>query len=163
MPQAILPIFSTEFTIISETIGCQKKDGQVYYFQGTMPFYCHNETDKASFRSAVAQIAVLGNATQAQLVRAFGLSAISVKRWVKLHRERGSAGFFLPRKRRGPGVLTPEVLAAVQSDLDQGQLPKQIAEARDLKLDTLKKAIRAGRLHQAKKNLSKAPPKPSAR
>ncbi|NCU31566.1 MAG: helix-turn-helix domain-containing protein [Candidatus Moranbacteria bacterium] len=37
---------------------------------------------------------VNGNATQTEIVRAFGVSSISVKRWVKKYRTEGARGFF---------------------------------------------------------------------
>ena len=151
MPQAILPIFSSELTSINERIAFQKKDGQVFYFQGMLPFFCHDEQDKASFRYITAQMAVLGTATQADIARAFGITSISLKRYTKQLREQGSASFFQPRRTRGAAVLTKDVLQNVQDDLNSGKTPAEIADQRNLKLNTLQKAIRAGRLHQPEK------------
>ena len=43
------------------------------------------------------------------------------------------------------------VLAEVQEKLDEGLNPSEVADQPDLKRDTLRKAIRAGRLHRPKK------------
>lgn len=67
-----------------------------------MPIYCHHEDDLDSFHLITSQIVDMGNATQAEIVRAFGISTTSMKRWVKRYRENGSKGFFA--KRRGRGV-----------------------------------------------------------
>ena len=66
-----------------------------------------------------AQFCVNGNAKQADIVRAFGVTKISLKRAVKRHREEGPKGFYKPRKRRGPAILTPTVLAEAQKLLHQ--------------------------------------------
>jgi transposase len=151
MPQMLFPIFPSELTLINGKIGFHKRDGYVYYFNGMMPIFSHHEDDLPSFRFITAQLVVLGNASQAEVVRAFGISTISMKRYVKRYGEQGPAGFFERPRRRGAGVLTKEVLEKVQSLLDQGMETAAIGKELDLKADTLNKAIRAVRLHKAKK------------
>jgi hypothetical protein len=51
-----------------------------------------------------------GKVKQADLAQVFGVSAISVKRAVKLYEEAGPGVFWRPRPTRGPSVLTGEVL-----------------------------------------------------
>jgi transposase len=99
-----------------------------------------------SFRMFTSQLVVNGNCTQAEVVRAFGISAISMKRYVKKFRAGGSDAFFAPRRKRQPRVLTPEVLKRAQELLAEGQPRSAVAKALDLKLDTLTKTVRAGRL-----------------
>jgi len=94
MPQTHLPFFPDDIKLINSSIGFQKREGIVYYFFGPMPVYQHPEDDLISFRFITSQIVVNGNATQAEIVRAFGVSSISVKRWVKRYREAGIEGFF---------------------------------------------------------------------
>ena len=147
----LLPLFPPDLTLINEKIGFQKKDGRVYYFNGMMPIFSHHEKDLPSFRFITAQLVVLGNATQAQIVRSFGISTISMKRYVKRYRERGPAGFFEKPRRRGPGVLTKDIQQKVQSRLDEGMETSAMAKELKLKADTLNKAIRDGRFHKAKK------------
>ena len=94
MPQISLPFFPEDITLINSRIGFQKRAGIVYYFVGIMPVYQHPEADIQSFRFFTSQIVVNGNATQAEIVKVFGVSAISVKRWVKKYRNEGGKGFF---------------------------------------------------------------------
>ncbi len=94
MPQISLPLFSEDITLINSIIGFQKNNGIVYYFNGSMPVYQHPEDDLKSFRLFTSQLVVNGNAKQIEIVKAFGVSAISVKRWVKRYREEGAQGFF---------------------------------------------------------------------
>jgi transposase-like protein len=89
-----------------------------------------------------------------EIVRAFGVTKISVKRSVKLYREEGARGFYKPKNRRGAAVLTPSVLEEAQQLLSGHEEVADIALKLDLKPDTLTKAIRAGRLHKpAKKKI----------
>lgn len=94
MPQILLPFFPEDMTYINSYIGFEKRNGIVFYFNGMMPVYQHPEADIESFRFFTSQIVVNGNATQAEIVKAFGVSSISVKRWVKKYRTQGARGFF---------------------------------------------------------------------
>ena len=154
MPQIELPIFPEGVTHITPVLAFSKQDGRVTYFNGSMPVFVHDEEDVASFRMITAQFCVNGNAKQAEIVRAFGVTKISLKRAVKRYREEGPKGFYTPPKRRGPAVLTPAVLAEAQQLLAEGLEPSEVADRLDIKRDTLAKAVRAGRLHKpAKKTL----------
>jgi transposase len=146
MPQPLLPMFPADVTEINELVSFAKKDGTVYYFNGLMPVFSHPETDRASFRMFTSQLVVNDNCTQAQIVRAFGISAISMKRYVKRYRQSGAAGFFKGRAARQPRVLTPVVLQKAQEMIQQGQGRHQVAQELGIKSDTLRKAIQAGRI-----------------
>lgn len=98
-----------------------------------------------------------GNARQADIVRAFGVTTISVKRSVKLYREKGPAGFYAQRPPRGPAVLIEPVVAEIEEFLAQGWSEAQIAERLGLKRDTLHKAVRAGRIRVPAKKKSCLP------
>ena len=159
MPQALLPIFPPEATPINELISFCKRDGTVYYFQGCLPIFSHAEGDRKSFRMFSSQLVVNGNCTQAELVRAFGSSAISMKRHVKKLRAGGSQAFFAPRRKRQPRVLTAEVLQRAQGLLAEGQPRTAVAKVLGIKLDTWSKAVRSGRLVEPlkKKTVPRAP------
>ena len=94
MPQIRLPFFPEEITLINSMVGFQKQNGIVYYFNGSMPVYQHPEEYLRSFRLFTSKLVVNGNAKQSEIVKAFGVSTISVKRWVKKYREEGAEGFF---------------------------------------------------------------------
>lgn len=94
MPQMLLPLFPDGAEHINAQLAFERRNGQVTYFNG--------------------------NATQAEISRAFGVTLISVKRAVKRYREKGVAGFHQEPKRRGPAVLTTEVLESAQALLDEG-------------------------------------------
>jgi transposase-like protein len=151
MPQIQLPIFPSDSVEINNELGFKKESGMVTYFNGSMPVFSHDENDLRSFRMIMSQFYVNGNATQAELARAFGVTKISIKRAVKLYREKGINGFYAPRAPRGATILTPSVLTEVQSQLDNGGSVSDIAKHLDLKKNTLSKAIQEGRL----RNMSK--------
>ena len=151
MPQMHLPFFPDGVEHITSELAFEKKDGQVTYFNGHMPVFIHAEEDIATFRMITAQFCINGNAKQADISRAFGVTLISVKRAVTLYREKGVSGFYEEAKRRGPAVLTAEVLKEAKELLDEGLEISQRAERLAVKHDTLSKAIRTERLHKPTK------------
>ena len=146
MPQLHLPLFPSGATAITATLSFYKEDDRVTYFHCGMPVFSHDKGDRASFRLITAQLHVTSGAPQAELARAFGIPKVSVKRYVKLYRSSGAAGFFANRVGRGAAVLTDSVLLQAQSQLDAGQEPRAVAALLGIKADTFIKAIRAGRL-----------------
>src|ERR1700688_2129796 len=133
-----------------------EKDGQITYFNGHSPGVTPGERDIAPFRIITSQFCVSGYAKQSDIIRAFGVTSISVKRSVKRHRENGTKGFYAPRVTRGAAVLTAGVVARSEELLAAGAGEAEVAETLGLKLNTLQKAIRAGRVRKAchKKNVA---------
>jgi len=148
MPQIMLPIFPPGVTHITPELAFKNEGGMVTYFNATMPVFRHGEKDLQSFKMIVSQFYVMGVAKQAELVRAFGVNELLIKRAVKRYREHGPQGFFTPRKQRGPGVLTEVVRGQVQDLLDQRKTPGDVSQHLGLKVDTIRKAILEGRLHR---------------
>ena len=151
MPQLQLPIFPQGVTEITSDLAFGREDERITYYHGTLPVFSHQQDDLATFRMITSQFIEAGHVTQAQIARAFGIALVTVKRSVKRYREQGVRGFYAERKTRGAAVLTDVVLIQVQQRLDEGLTVKDIAAELNLKKDTLDKAVRAGRLHVAKK------------
>ena len=151
MPQAQLPVFSPGTTQINQVLAFEYRDDIVVYFQGTLPIFQHAASDKKSFYMITSQFYVNGNATQSEICRAFGVTAISLKRAVKRYREKGVTGFYETPKRRGAVVLSPWVLEQAQRLLDEGNEVSDVAHTLSIKPDTLRKAIAAGKLHKPQK------------
>ncbi len=151
MPQLQLPIFPEGMTLINANLGVERRDSTVTYIYGSLPVFSHDVDDMRTFRMFTSQLYVNGSASQAEICRAFGVSRLSVKRSVKLYRQKGMAGFFEEPKRRGPAVLTPPVLNKVQELLDEGCSIPEVAKELSLKADTLRKAVKACRLHKPEK------------
>lgn len=94
MCQQQLPVIPAGYHSISELVGFEKRDGWVYYFHGSLPVYSHAENDHACFSFITSQLVVSGHVRQVDIVRAFGVPSISVKRQVKKLREAGPGAFF---------------------------------------------------------------------
>src|SRR5947209_8978819 len=108
MPQVQLPIFPEGVTPITSELAFQCQAGKVCYFNGHLPVFIHEAGDLATFRMFSSQLVINGNATQAQIARAFGVPLVTVKRYVKLYRHGGVHAFFVSPKRRVGYKLTPE-------------------------------------------------------
>ena len=85
---------------------------------------------------------------QPDIVRVFGVSGKSVKRYVAKFREEGIVAFYQPRKTRGATVITNEIILQAQERLSRGLSRREVAEELDIKYDTLRKAINQGRLRE---------------
>ena len=151
MPQLQLPMFPFGITPVTALLSFIKEDNNITYFNGSLPVFSHLEEDNQSFRLITAQFCVNGHARQMEIVRAFGVTPISVKRSVKLYREEGPRGFYKQKTKRGAAILTPTVIEQVQQYLSNHEEVADIATKLDMKVNTLSKAIRAGRLHKPAK------------
>jgi len=158
MPQGLLPFFPNGVAQISDALAFKKEEGKVVYFNYQMPIFIHDEGDEKTFRMITSQFCVNGNAKQSEIVRAFGVTPISVKRGVKKYRDGGAAAFYVPLKGRGPSKLTTEVMSHAQDLLDQGKSANEVASTLNLKANTIRKTIAEGRLYQhAKKKKPTTP------
>ncbi len=145
--QRELPIFHDGVNQITNEVGYERRDDTVVYFCGLMPVYSHHKDDRDAFRTIVCQLYVNGNSSQADLIRAFNLAPVTVKRWVKKYRQRGPRAFFEPRKTRGKAtVLTPPVRQKAQELLDQHHSVSDTAKELGINYDVVRKAIADGRL-----------------
>jgi len=97
--QILLPLFPSEATLINSLLAVQNKGGTVYYFNGSMPIFTHNEKDIDSFRYITSQFIINGACKPKEVIKCFGVSDISVKRWVKRYRESKELGDFVSKKK----------------------------------------------------------------
>jgi transposase len=146
MPQMQLPIFAEGVTHLTAELAVERKDGKVSYFNGLMPLFVHDVDDIETFRMITSQFCVNGNVKQMDIVRAFGVPAITVKRAVKKYREGGVSSFYKKRKARKATIMMPEVLVQAQRLLDTGKGVKEVASDIGVNYETLKRAISDGRL-----------------
>jgi transposase-like protein len=152
MPQMQLPIFEDGVTPITNDVGYEKNADTIVYYCGSMPVFSHRVDDLDSFRMVTSQLYVNGNVRQADLVRAFGINALALKRWVKRYRAQGPRAFFTTtRGGSKPRVLIPEVRERAQTRLDQGLSVNKIAKELGVSYDVLRKAIADGRLKKPEK------------
>ncbi|MCP4605715.1 MAG: hypothetical protein GY847_35210, partial [Proteobacteria bacterium] len=152
MPQEFLPNFSSNGEgYITDLLSYQKRDGSLFYFHGAFPLFTHAADDRKCFRMITSQFVVCGRCKQVDIVRAFGVSTISVKRSVKKYRQGDVGAFFQTPNKRGASVLTKDVLAQAQALLNEGFSRTDISERLNIKRDTFNKAILSGRLVEPQK------------
>jgi transposase len=158
MPQLQLPIFPSGVTEINHQIAVLKEAGTVYYIHGHMPVFRHAENDVRGFRMFTSQMIVSGTVKPKEIVEAFGVTMVTVKRYVRVFRERGADGFYVVKPRHSSAsVLKGEVLQRAQQFLDDGQSVPEVAAELKVLPNTLHKAIDAGRLRAGKKKASLPP------
>ena len=151
MPQLQLPLFPAGAVQVTPDLACRCEAETVVYFHGQLPVFSHRRGDVASFRMFTAQLIVHGSATQGDILRAFGVPLVSIKRSTKLYRDRGAAGFFAPAPRRDGTKLTPAKLAQARALLEAGEPRARVSAQTGVLPDTIRKAIAAGRLPAPKK------------
>src|SRR5207302_357588 len=155
--QLQLPIFPAGITEINSQIAVEKKASTVYYIYGHLPVFHHREDDVDGFRMFTSQMIVNGTVKPKEIVQAFGVPMITVKRYVKVFRERGAQGFYVAKPRHSSAsVLKGEVLERAQQLLEEGRSVPEVARELEILANTLHKAIRAGRLSQQKKTNPRA-------
>ena len=101
--QILLPLFHAEASLINHLIAVQKGGETVYYFNGSVPIFMHGENDIDSFRFITSQLIANGVCKQKDIVKCFGVSLVSVKRWVKRNKESKKLGDFTSKK-KGPQI-----------------------------------------------------------
>jgi len=143
MPQLQLPIFPQGLTSITEDLAFQQENGKVVYFHGLLPVFQHDQKDVKSFRMITSQLIANGTVRQRDIVRAFGVPLATVKRYMKVHRQHGAAGFFHQPRRRSANVLTAEVKQRAQALLDEGKSVPEVSREISVAGTTLHKAIHA--------------------
>jgi transposase len=147
MPQLQLPIFPAGIIEINNQIAVENREGMVYYVYGHLPVFQHGEGDVRAFRMFTSQMIVNGTVKPKDIVRAFGVPMVTVKRYVKVMRERGSEGFYVAKPRHSSAsVLKGEILERAQQLLDEGRSVPEVAGELKVLANTLHKAIGAGRL-----------------
>ena len=128
MPQRQLPIFPAGVTEINSNIAVQKKDRKIWYIYGHLPVFHHDEEDVQSFRMFTSQMIIDGTIKPKEIVKAFGVPDITVKRYVKLFREQGASGFYKTKSRQSSAsVLKGEMLERARTMLEQGRSVPDVA------------------------------------
>ena len=147
MSQLQLPIFPAGLTPINNQIGINCEPLKVVYVLGHQPVFQHDKDDLESFRMFTSQLIDQGTLKHGDVVRTFGIPLATVKRYVKLYRERGPKGFFVRVRHSSASVLNKEMKVRAQALLDMGKSVPEAGRELEILPNTLHKAIRAGRLH----------------
>jgi transposase len=148
MPQTLLPLVPDGATPVNDLVSVVQRNGDWTYLLGVYPIFNHPVDDRDSFRMFTSQLVCNGLCKQIEIVKAFGVSPISLKRSVKQYREKGSDSFYQPRRGRGATVMTEDVIRQAQDLLNQGNSRSETARQLEIKTDTLGKAIHQGKLRE---------------
>ena len=159
MPQVQLPVFPFGSVEINRDLAVRTEGDRVIYYNGHLPVFTHSTSDLAGFRLFTSQLIVQGSATQGHIAKTFGVPLVAIKRSTKIFRERGAAGFFTPKARREGSKLNGEKLEEARLLLLHGQPLPVVSRQTGVLTDTLRKAIRAGRLPAVKKKKPPGPPR----
>ena len=148
-------MFPAGVTEINSRIAVRKDGQTVWYLHNHLPLFHHDEEDLRSFRMFTSQLIDGGTVKPKEIVKTFGVPMITVKRSVKLYRDRGTKGFYETRPRHSSAsVLKGEVLEQAQRIFDEGRSVPEVAHDTGVLANTLHKAIRAGRLRGPQKKTS---------
>jgi hypothetical protein len=107
MPQLQLPIFYSGAHLITAELGYLREENQIIYMNGMMPVFTHEASDIDTFKMIVSQFYITGLVKQADIVRAFGINPLSLKRWVKKYREGGPGSFFTHQRTKNRSKKSP--------------------------------------------------------
>jgi biotin operon repressor len=145
--QTKLPFFPSFTKLINSWVGFGEREGTVYYFHSGNPIYCHGKDDRNGYRFALANLVVNKLCTISELSSALGECRKNIERYAKALREHGAGYFFARKERRGQCYkMTPELLSAIQSDLDQGVSIYRIALTHGISEAAVSYHIRNGNL-----------------
>jgi hypothetical protein len=99
VPQLQLPIFCEGVHRITPNLGYQREGDEIVYLHGMMPVFLHRCDDLSSFKMIISQFYINGNAKQSELVKAFAIQPLALKRWVKKYRQGGPKAFFVSNRK----------------------------------------------------------------
>ena len=146
MIQQILPLIPHGASSLNKNLSIIRENGNIRYFYCGVPIAVHDENDSSSFKREICQLITNGICRNIEVVRVFGVSKTSVKRWLKMFREKGEGAFFTVRSGRGPGILVEPLKTELQNLLDSGMSISESAHKLGIKYDTVRKAVKDGRL-----------------
>lgn len=79
-----------------------------------MILFKHSEKDQDGFRYITSQLIINGVCKPKEIIECFGMSGISVKRWVKRYRESEELSDFVSKKNARNTRLTEEIVSQIQ-------------------------------------------------
>jgi len=145
--QTALPFFPDKTKMINATLGFYEIDGIVYYLQYGKPIYCHDKNDHNGYRFALANLIHNKACSIKELSEALGVARKNIERYAKALREHGAGYFFGRVDRRGECYkMTPDKIAGIQSDLDNGTSIYRTALNHDISESAITYHIKNGNL-----------------
>ncbi|MFH1437706.1 MAG: putative transposase [Pseudomonadota bacterium] len=168
-----IPLLPTGAEKISEHLAFEQCDGRITFFDASGPIFSCREDDEVSLRFAAAMFTSpeLGLAKPIEIAKVLGRHRSRVHEYRKLYREGGAEA--LEVKKRGPRGATKlkgTRLARAQKYLNKGKSNRKVAKMVCVGEQTIRKAIKEGRLtprekiaQSPKEKTAKDPSTPRAR
>jgi DNA-binding CsgD family transcriptional regulator len=135
---------------INSVVSQLTKEGRVTWFVGEDNYFSHSADDTAGHRLALATLMDNGHARPCQITATLGTPRRSLMRWRRQIEEQGAGSFYQPRGVRGATVLTAEKSAECARLREAGKSIAEVARFVGVNESTLRKAIAAGRVVEAK-------------
>ena len=147
MQQQILILNPGNASPINKEIFVTRDEDKWVYFHFGRPIYSHAAGYCREFYLVLSQLIDNGLCRECEVLKAFDVPKRTLNNWRAKYAEEGAAAFFLtPRRRKGGTILTPEVLADVQSLFNEGNSYSDVSGQLEIKECTLRKAVQDGRL-----------------
>ena len=147
MQQQILILNPGNASPINKEIFVSRDEDKWVYFHLGYPIYSHAAGSRRECYLALSQLIANGLCRECEVLKAFDVPKRTLSNWRAKYAEEGPAAFFsTPRRRKGGAILTPEVLADVQSLFNEGNGYSDVSGQLGIKECTLRKAVQDGRL-----------------
>jgi hypothetical protein len=145
--QLVLPLFSSDVTMISQSVGFNSQEGIVTYFINGVPMYSHTEGDLQAFRFFTSNLVAKNLCRKTEIMRAFHITIDQVNRALNIFKTEGDSGFFKPENRHGHcHKLIGENLATAQRLLDEGKSNVAVGKACNVAESAVRYSIKKGYL-----------------
>ena len=145
--QMMLPLIPDGATRVNDAAAVLRVEDACVYFTSLQPVYRHEAKDRRGFYLTCCMMMDSGLCRERGILKTFGVPRRTLDNWQDKFKKGGIKAFFIEHvSRRGPTILTPEVIAEAQLLLDQGCARAEVAAALGIKSCTLRKAINQNRL-----------------
>ena len=144
VPMNTLPMRLAEADRIGNSrVSFVRRDGRVEYFFNLEPFDFHADDQREGRLLRIAKFAESG-VRRSDQIEALGVIRSTVQRAVNQHRRDGGAGFFAPRRGRGPSVIDAAMARTVNRLLASALSDAAVARELGISSQTLNSNRRAG-------------------
>ena len=146
--QLRMPLYTSDVTLITNSLGFQKRGDLIYYYLSGLPIHTHLESDYRSFRYITSNFVLQGLCSRKEISIAFDVSYESVKKNVQKLAQKGVEGFFLTTVRTHGGnvKIQGDLQNTIQAKLDKQQSVLSIAKEVKLSEGAIRAAIKRGTL-----------------
>lgn len=146
--QLRMPLYTSDVTLITNSLGFQKRGDLIYYYLSGLPIHTHAESDYRSFRYITSNFVLQGLCSRKEISIAFDVSYESVKKNVQKLAKEGVEGFFLTTVRTHGGnvKIQGDLQNTIQEKLDRQQSVLSIAKEVGLSEGAIRAAIKRGTL-----------------